>query len=133
MSVSRIEPSEDQITCFASGPDEGPIVMLNLLRFKDRADGVQEADGISGAEAYGRYGEAIASNLEHVGASLLATLRCTDTVIGPLEERWDLAVLVRYPSRAAFLQMAGDPDFTAKHELRIAALEDSRLICCQQL
>ena len=33
--------------------------MLNLLRFKDRADGIDGVDGITGAEAYERYGAAV--------------------------------------------------------------------------
>jgi hypothetical protein len=52
-------------------------------------------------------------------------------VIGPEDERWDLLVVARYPSRAAFLEMIGDPDFIAKHSHRAAALEDSRLICSE--
>lgn len=39
--------------------------MLNLLRFKNRADGIDE--GISGREAYERYAQATGPFLTHVG------------------------------------------------------------------
>ncbi len=129
--VSHIDPSPEQIAGFSEAELEGPIVMLNLLRFKDSAG--EGADGLTGEEAYRRYGEAVAENLARVGGSLLHLARCSATVIGPEFERWDLLALVSYPSRAAFLEMVSDPDFLAKHEYRTAALQDSRLICCQPL
>jgi hypothetical protein len=48
-----IHPTQEQIQQLISSDDDGPIVMLNLLRFKDRADGIDE--GVSGAEAYARW------------------------------------------------------------------------------
>lgn len=126
--MPSIEPSPQQITRLAEADLEGPIVMLNLLRFKESG-----ADGGSGEEAYRRYGEAIADNLARVGGSILHLARCTNTVIGPDGEHWDLLALVRYPSRAAFVEMVSDPDFQAKHAYRTAALSDSRLICAQPL
>lgn len=129
--MASIEPTVQQIAGFSEAELDGPIVMLNLLRFKESAgDGAQ---GLTGEEAYRRYGEAVAENLARVGGTLLHLARCSATVIGPESERWDLLALVNYPSRAAFLEMVGDPDFQAKHALRTAALEDSRLICCQPL
>lgn len=129
--MSHIDPTREQIARLAEAELGGPIVMLNLLRFKDSAGG--GAEGLTGEEAYRRYGEAVAENLARVGGTLLHLARCSGTVIGPESERWDLLALVRYPSRAAFLEMVSDPDFQAKHALRTAALEDSRLICCQPL
>lgn len=126
--MPSIEPTTEQVTRLAQADLEGPIVMLNLLRFKEAGE-----DGEGGEEAYRRYGEAIAANLARVGGSILHLARCIDTVIGPEAERWDLLALVRYPSRAAFVEMVSDPDFQAKHEYRTAALSDSRLICAQPL
>jgi uncharacterized protein (DUF1330 family) len=106
--------------------------MLNLLRFKDRADGIDAGEDISGIDAYRRYGEAVRSNLARVGGSLILLAECKESVIGPEDEHWDLLALAQYPSRAAFLEMIGTPDFVAKHSHRAAALEDSRLICCER-
>ena len=106
--------------------------MLNLLRFKSQADGIHDGEGITGEDAYRRYGEAVASNLARVGGTLLLIAECKESIIAPADERWDLMVLAQYPSRAAFLEMVGDADFQAKHAHRSAALENSRLICCER-
>ena len=54
-------------------------------------------------------------------------------VIGPEALEWDMALMVEYPSRAKFLEMAGNPDYLAVHAHRAAALVDSRLIACRAL
>jgi len=130
---ATIDPTPDQLGELVAERSDRPIVMLNLLRFKQRADGALADEALSGEEAYRRYGEAVASSLARVGGSLELVARCAQTVIGPEAEHWDLVALARYPSRKAFLEMVGDPEFQQKHELRSAALADSRLICCEQL
>jgi hypothetical protein len=49
-------------------------------------------------------------------------------LIGPAEERWDMAALVRQSSTAAFLAFASDETYLAGIGHRTAALEDSRLL-----
>ena len=104
--------------------------MINLLRFKERADGVDAADMISGAEAYERYAAGVLPHLERVGGRVLVAAPAQDSVIGPAEKEWDLVLAVEYPSRAAFLSMVSDPDYLTVHAHRAAALADSRLIAC---
>ncbi len=133
MPVPTIEPTANQIAELAASTDSGSIVMLNLLRFKHRADGIDHADGISGRQAYERYGEEVSAHLERAGGSVIYMAECGESVIAPQQEVWDMLLLVRYPSRAAFLQMIADSDYQASHAHRAAALEDSRLICCREL
>ena len=104
--------------------------MVNLLRFKELADGIDAADGITGAEAYGRYGAAVGSHLERVGGRVLLALAAQDSVIGPEPGEWDLVIAVEYPSRAAFTAMVSDPEYLVIHAHRDAAVADSRLIAC---
>jgi uncharacterized protein (DUF1330 family) len=54
-------------------------------------------------------------------------------VIGPPDSEWDLVLLVQYPSRAKFLEMATNPEYLKIHAHRDAALADSRLVACEQL
>lgn len=125
-----VDPAPEQIAQLAAGdPDEGPIVMLNLLRFRERAAAVDGVDGLSGREAYERYAGATAPHLARVGARILNAGECVETIIGPGPE-WDLVALVEYPSRSAFLAMVGDPEYQATAAWRTAALADSRLILC---
>jgi uncharacterized protein (DUF1330 family) len=124
-----ITPTPTQLEQLLAAELDGPIVMLNLLRFKERADGIDE--GVSGAEAYRRYGEATAPFLQRVGGRLLLAAEARTVVIGPEEHEWDMALMVEDPSREKFLEMASDPDYLAVHEHRAAALSDSRLIACE--
>ena len=127
----HIDPSPDQIAGFtASAQSDEPVFMLNLLRFKERADGIDEADGISGLEAYGRYAARVPEHLARVGGEIVWGGACDRALIGPDEPRWDAAVVVRYPSRAAFLEMVGDADYQDAARHRTAGLADSRLVPC---
>jgi uncharacterized protein (DUF1330 family) len=126
-----INPTEAQVEALVSSDSDDPVVMLNLVRFKDAADGID--DGVSGAEAYERYGEVVAPFLERVGGRLLLAAEARQMIIGPEELEWDMVLMVEYPSRKRFLEMATDPDYLAIHAHRAAALADSRLIACQAL
>src|ERR1700726_3415477 len=105
--------------------------MLNLLRFKEHADGIDQ--GVSGAEAYARYSEAVEPFLAGVGGRLLSAVRPSQSVIGPPQSEWDLVLLVQYPSRAKFVEMATNPEYLKIHAHREAALADSRLIACSEV
>jgi uncharacterized protein (DUF1330 family) len=129
-TTAAVEPTAEQLTRLASSDQDTPVVMLNLLRFKEKADGIDAADGITGVEAYGRYGEAVAAHLERVGGRVLLALGPEESVIGPDPGEWDLVIAVQYPSRAAFIEMVSDPEYLAIHAHREAGVADSRLIAC---
>ncbi|MBK5231360.1 MAG: DUF1330 domain-containing protein [Thermoleophilia bacterium] len=126
MSEPTIEPDREQIGKLTESTDESAIVMLNLLRFKDEADGVDA--GMSGAEAYGLYSVAVAPFLQGVGGEILSAAACVESIIGPEEKEWDMVILVKYPNRQAFLKMATDPEYLKIAVHRTAALADSRLV-----
>ncbi len=126
-----IQPTRQQIEQLASSPSQQPVVMLNLLRFKDRAEGIDE--GVSGLEAYQRYAAAVAPFLERVGGRVLLSVQAQETVIGPEAREWDMVLMVEYPSRKRFLEMSMDPDYLKIHEHRAAGLAASRLIACEAL
>src|SRR6476659_369503 len=92
---SSIRPNKDQFVELASSPDAGPVVMLNLLKFKARAVG----ETGSGADAYKRYGEAAVKMVEEQGGRVLRQGRADQILIGDPEADWDSVVLVEYPSR----------------------------------
>jgi uncharacterized protein (DUF1330 family) len=126
-----VYPNPDQLQALAESTEGGPIVMLNLLRFKPLADGIDQ--GVTGAEAYARYSVAAEPFLRAVGGRLRQALAPKHSVIGPREGEWDLILLVEYPSRQKFLEMVVDPEYQEIHAHRNAALADSRLIACSGL
>ena len=96
-ALGTLEPTAPQLQRLlaASVADGEAVVMINLLRFKERADGIDAEDGISGAEAYGRYAAAVGAHLERVGAHILLALRTSESVIGPDEHEWDMVIAVQ--------------------------------------
>lgn len=129
--MSSVEPTPEQFEAFVGlEDDESAIVMINLLRFRDEAEyapGVSE-EPCSGREAYLRYGAVAEPLVERYGGEVIAGGPVRFTLIGPQSEQWDEFVLVRYPTRQAFLDMVADPEYQAGVHHRTAALSDSRLI-----
>lgn len=114
---------------FATLPDDTPIVMLNLLKFRDVAEYKGQPAGYSGREAYRRYSEVALGKLAEIGAAVLYAGDVQATLIGPQDsEHWDEVLLVRYPSKQAFMGMMLQPDFFEATRHRTAALADSRLV-----
>ena len=121
-----IDPTPEQFKALVESDDESPIVMVNLIRFKDQATGIDE--GKSGAEAYATYGRNIAPYMSEVGAEVLIATNTVESIIGPEEAEWDAVLLVRYPSRKAFITMITNPGYQKEHEHRAAGVEEARLI-----
>jgi uncharacterized protein (DUF1330 family) len=111
-------------------PDDQPVVMINLLRYRERAAYPDDSavDACSGREAYRRYGQGSIGFIAAVGGQVIWQGTPQALIVGPSSERWDKVLLVRYPSKRAFLEMVGNPGYQALVFHRTAALEDSRLI-----
>jgi len=127
-----IDPTKEDFARFREMTREGPVHMLNLLRFRERAaypDGT-EATGaeVTGAEAYRSYARESAPVLERLGGRQVWIGQPELMLIGPAEERWDLAFIAEYPSVEAFVAMLRDPDYREAVRHRQAAVADSRLI-----
>ena len=121
----HVHPTSEQAQRFASADVDGPIVMLNLLRFRERAAG---DEGMSGQESYQRYGQRFQAMQERYGATPIYIGEPKATVIGPPDEEWDLMVVVEYPSLEAMVTMTQDPDYLEMASDRTNALLDSRLV-----
>lgn len=111
----------------------GPVVMLNLLRLRAVADysaspELAPATPISGAAAFDRYIVHTRPFLAASGGEVLFLGDGGGFLIGPPDERWDLAMLVRQSSVAAFMAFADDPACMAGIGHRTAAVMDSRLL-----
>lgn len=129
----HIEPSRDAGRALMMRGLAGPVVMLNLLRFRELADysaspELAPPDPISGAVAFDRYIAHTRPFLARSGGELLFVGDGGSFLIGPAEERWDRAMLVRQSSVHAFIAFAEDADYLAGLGHRTAAVEDSRLL-----
>jgi hypothetical protein len=128
-----LEPTPEAGRAFFTRGIEGSVVMLNLLRYRETADysaspGLAPPAPISGEAAYRLYMEHTLPHLEKSGGALLFFGRGGPFLIGPDDERWDAAMLVRQSSAEAFLAFASNEAYLAGIGHRTAALEDSRLL-----
>ncbi len=125
-------PDRQAAIAFAKGyPADTPVVMLNLLRYRDQAvyeAGATDGTPCTGREAYARYSERVAPLLKAAGGQVLWSGSSQWALIAPPDEQWDTVLLVRYPSKDAFLGMANSAAYLAITHHRSAALEDSRLV-----
>lgn len=126
---NAVYPKGEQLGTMVQKGSSGPIVMVNLLKFKDRAaykDG--RADNSSGREAYDRYAaEMLPFVLAH-GGRVIFVGPVKSLVIGEVEDMWDAVALVEYPSSEAFAKIAMSPDVARFGVHREAGLAGQLLI-----
>lgn len=121
-----VYPTKAQLEALLASPETGPVVMLNLLRFKERATSPDE--GVSGREAYLRYGAAMKELVEARGGRFMWQGEVDSQVIGDGAEGFHVAALVEYPSRRAFVEIATSPEVAAIGVHRAAGLEGQWLL-----
>ena len=130
---NRVQPDSDQIQSLQQPGPAGPIVMVNLLKFKDKAaykDG--RADDADGRSAYDRYGAEMLPFVHKHGGRVLFVGEDKSLVIGEVGEMWDAVALVEYPSSEAFVKIAMSPDVAKFGVHREAGLAGQLLIQCVQ-
>ena len=125
-----IYPTADQFKTLLEGPADTPVVMVNLLRFKPRADAPDE--GLSGADAYQRYGNEMKKIVESHGGRILWSGRVDSMVIADADPGYHAVALVEYPSRAKFVEIATSAEVAAIGVHRAAGLQSQWLIATTQ-
>lgn len=111
-------PNLDELQKLAARGAEGPVCMLNLIRLKPEG----------GAESYSRYAAAVAPLLAKVGGELVYAGSGAELLIGTADDRWDLVLIVRYPTRQAFVEMTTSEEYRAVMQLREDSLVRSVLL-----
>ena len=128
-----LEPTQESGRALFMRGIPGRVVMLNLLRFRPVADystspELAPPSPISGEAAYRLYMAHTLPYLHSSGGELLFYGKGGSFLIGPIDERWDAAMLIRQSSVAAFFAFASNEGYLSGMGHRIAALEDSRLL-----
>jgi len=132
--MKTVNPDPRQLSAsLAAVPADKPVIMVNLLKFKEVAAYKDGTAGCSGKKAYGLYAQALLTLLKEIGAEVVYLGKVNGTLIGPADEGWDEVLLVKYPSIAAFTAMIDSPAYKAVVKHRTAALADSRLIATSPL
>lgn len=129
--MPHVEANDTAIDAMRLLDPSESIVMLNLLKFRDVALEGYGVDGMSGSQAFRRYGELNDAEDVKFGSEPIWMGLAKNTVIG--DEDWDLAILVRYPSRQHFIDKLDNAKYREISKVREAALLDSRLVELSQL
>ena len=92
---NRLHPNEEQLKRFQEGDTDSPIYMLNLLKFKERAEYEDGRQGdMTGEEAYGVYGREVQAHIEKVGGKGIFLGNVSRLMLGEVEDLWDKVALV---------------------------------------
>lgn len=118
-------PTAQQIQELLRGPSDVPVVMLNLVRFREQAAAAGSAAGV---EAYRQYALRMRQIVEERGGRFLWTGRVDSFLIGESDVPFDAVALVEYPSRGVFLEIVNDPRVQEIAAIRAAGLEGQWLI-----
>ncbi len=130
-STQAVDLTDERLTAYRESADTGrPVVMINLLRFRERAvypEG-SPAEDATGLQAYARYGAIALPLVGAYGGRVVLSGGADFAVIAPPGEEWDRVILVEYPTKQAFVDMISSAEYQAGAHHRTAALADSRLI-----
>jgi len=113
--------------------NKGKVVMLNLLKYRAKADysklkEIQPKKEVSGEEAYQLYMDNVLPELKKVGSKIIFYGNSESFLIGPEAEKWDAVLLVEHESASKFIAFAQNENYLKYEGHRTAALEDSRLL-----
>ncbi len=131
--INAVAPTPEQLQSLLTSDQEGPVCMLNLLKFKEQAeyeDGRDEQ--ISGQEAYGRYAAKMRQFVEAAGGRFLFGGEVKALVLGEVDELWDSAGIVEYPSKQEFVAIASSPEVQELSVDRKAGLAGQLLIAISE-
>ena len=131
-----INPSADQLRTLLTSGEDGRLQFVNLLSYYDVArypDGHELAGaGLTGAEAYGRYGAIALDHVARRGGSLILYDDVLQVLIGA-DAPWDQIAIMEYPGTDAFIDMIGDPGYQAALVHRDAGLAETSILVSRSL
>ncbi len=120
---NSLAPTQEQIQGFFDPTATGPIYMLNLLKFKARAQYKDGRDSeLTGAQAYALYGAEVSKILAQQGGGGMFKADVTRLVLGEVEALWDAVAIAMYPNRQAMVTMMQSQEYQAIHHHREAGL-----------
>ena len=119
---NAVHPRPENVRAFMSGRDE-PVVMVNLLKFKEKAEYADGRDtDLTGEQAYALYAAEMRKLVEADGGRFLFAGAVESLLLGEVEELWDVVGLVEYTSPKSLIRIASSPDFAEIEKHREAGL-----------
>src|SRR4051812_5435034 len=108
-----MELTPRQLDALAASEEDGPVVMLNLVKYRQP----------DGRDEYITYSRGFIPLLKACGGTILWGGDVTGVALGDDgADDWDYAVLVQYPDRQAFVDVMTSSEYAAINPHRLAGL-----------
>jgi uncharacterized protein (DUF1330 family) len=122
---NAVAPTREQFLRLVASPEDGPVVLVNLFRFRERAAYETPGDdtNVSGRDAYLRYSVRFGEVLAASGGRVLYAGDIAGVFLGEVEEAWHAVAIVEYPSRAVLADILKSPALEAIKHHRLAGIE----------
>lgn len=127
--MGNMFPTDNQKTKLLDRAEDGSVVMLNLIKFKETSD---DGNG-SGWDAYVRYSNETSPLIKAAGGNIVWTGKIEQYALGAMFGDWDMAALVEYPSRRAFVSMMESPEYHKASIHRINGLENHIIMATDEM
>ncbi|MFT5693613.1 MAG: hypothetical protein ACI92E_002956 [Oceanicoccus sp.] len=127
--MGKMFPTDSQKLKLLDRAEDGSVVMLNLMKFKETSD---DGNG-SGWDAYVRYSNETSPLIKAVGGKIIWTGKIEQYSLGAMFCNWDMAALVEYPNRQAFVSMMESPEYEKASIHRINGLEDHIIMAADEM
>jgi uncharacterized protein (DUF1330 family) len=125
------QPRPEQFEALVAHKPDGSLYMLNLLKFKEKAE---YEDGrktdLTGEQAYGLYAAGVTKIIDEMGGGLVWGGKANVLLIGDGDLEWDAVGIMRYPSFEDFAGMTQSEAYQKIHVHRDAGLAHQVLINC---
>jgi len=130
--LNSLRPTTEQMTMFLEFPDDKPIKMVNLLKFKSKAEYEdQRKTDLTGEEAYAIYSNEVINHLAKVGGKIIFSGKVKGLLLGEVKDLWDLVAIAQYPNKTAMIAMFTNEDYLVSEKHRSAGLEGQLNIITQ--
>ena len=131
MSRINLQPTGDQVRAFRDRKTGEPIFMLNLLKFRKKAEYKdRRTTDLTGRQAYALYGAGFTKVMAPLGTEIIYSGEIRGFLIGFGEEDWDSVALIKYPSADVMLDMFRNESYQEVQIHREAGLEGQLLLEC---
>jgi uncharacterized protein (DUF1330 family) len=131
-----INPDEQQLRTLLESDAGGPLQFVNLLSYRAAAQYPEDHElaraGLSGAEAYGRYGAVALDHVVRRGGMLTLYNDVLQVLIGSAVP-WDQIAVMQYPDTDAFVDMIRDPGYQSGLVHRDAGLAETAILVSRPL
>ena len=118
--TNQVTPSKEEFLKFIKEyPDNAPITMINILKFKEKSGKGEE----TGKDAYLRYSKNMVALMEKANAKVVWMGYVHQTLIGDYESQPDMLIIVNYPNKKSFIEMSTTPAYEEISKDRKIALE----------